>query len=282
MIRIERGAEPEGLEAERAAGLAAIRQSRANRALRSEDFRISKAWRDLLASRQRDKCCYCEVRFESALYNPVEHFRPKTRAQRGEGYSTEGYWWLAWTWDNLLFACNACNTSFKRDQFPLFEGCTPLAPEQTVDAAAEDPKLIDPGREDPTLMLRFQRIRRGRRTAWVPVPRSSMPRELERARASIATYGLDREPLIDLYTRYVNETVRGPVTDFLARVGLAGEHEMPEVQREWRRVIRMLLHPARMFVALARDALEELVPAEVRERWQLTLPEVPVPAGGTP
>lgn len=51
------------------------------------------------------KCAYCETLVEQLH---VEHFRPK----RG------GYYWLAYSWDNLLLACPICNTS-KKNGFPI-------------------------------------------------------------------------------------------------------------------------------------------------------------------
>lgn len=54
------------------------------------------------------KCAFCETKSESMH---VEHFRPK----RG------GYYWLAYSWDNLLLSCPTCNTN-KGDEFPLAEG----------------------------------------------------------------------------------------------------------------------------------------------------------------
>lgn len=54
------------------------------------------------------KCAFCETKSESMH---VEHFRPK----RG------GYYWLAYSWDNLLLSCPTCNTN-KGDEFPLTVG----------------------------------------------------------------------------------------------------------------------------------------------------------------
>lgn len=51
------------------------------------------------------KCAFCET---SAELMHVEHFRPK----RG------GYYWMAFSWDNLLLSCPTCN-SYKGDDFPL-------------------------------------------------------------------------------------------------------------------------------------------------------------------
>lgn len=54
------------------------------------------------------KCAYCETPAEQMV---VEHYRPK----RG------GYYWLAFSWDNLLLACPKCN-EYKGDSFPVLRG----------------------------------------------------------------------------------------------------------------------------------------------------------------
>jgi len=50
------------------------------------------------------KCAFCEQRVE---FPQVEHFRPK-----------HIYYWLAYSWDNLLFACLGCN-SHKNNHFDI-------------------------------------------------------------------------------------------------------------------------------------------------------------------
>lgn len=58
-----------------------------------------------LNEKYEGKCAYCETPVEQMV---VEHYRPK----RG------GYYWLAYSWDNLLLACPKCN-EFKGDRFPI-------------------------------------------------------------------------------------------------------------------------------------------------------------------
>ena len=61
--------------------------------------------KDALMTLYHGKCAYCET------YDPsphVEHYRPK----RG------GYYWLAYSWDNLILSCSQCNTK-KGNQFPI-------------------------------------------------------------------------------------------------------------------------------------------------------------------
>lgn len=50
------------------------------------------------------KCAFCEQRVEVPQ---VEHFRPKSI-----------YYWLAYSWDNLLLACSTCNTK-KGNRFEI-------------------------------------------------------------------------------------------------------------------------------------------------------------------
>lgn len=45
------------------------------------------------------KCAYCETDIKAGGYNHVEHYRPKN-----------DYYWLAYSWDNLLLSCPVCNT----------------------------------------------------------------------------------------------------------------------------------------------------------------------------
>ena len=72
------------------------------------------------------RCMYCE---ESAGTD-IDHFCPR---------SVEPL--LTFAWSNYLLACSACNSNFKRDEFPC--------------SATGDPYLIDPTAEDPAALLTF-------------------------------------------------------------------------------------------------------------------------------
>ncbi|MGB6328720.1 MAG: HNH endonuclease [Halarcobacter sp.] len=54
------------------------------------------------------KCAFCE---QKLLDSPkhIEHYRPKSV-----------YYWLSYSWDNLLLACGSCN-SFKGDRFKILD-----------------------------------------------------------------------------------------------------------------------------------------------------------------
>jgi len=52
-----------------------------------------------LHSLYHNKCAYCESDITVGSHNSIEHYRPKVI-----------YYWLAYSWDNLLLACPKCNT----------------------------------------------------------------------------------------------------------------------------------------------------------------------------
>lgn len=55
-----------------------------------------------------NKCAYCETPTRVVAYGDVEHFRPKSI-----------YWWLAYSYENYLPSCTACNQEYKKDFFKL-------------------------------------------------------------------------------------------------------------------------------------------------------------------
>lgn len=124
------------------------------------------------------KCAYCESPTDVVAHGDVEHFRPKSI-----------YWWLAYCFDNHLYACQICNQSYKGDNFPLPPGTPqmagPAVKGTTTDAKlatlvdsfapdavditlghtlndflaacqAEDPGLPDPYNEDPEPYFRWE------------------------------------------------------------------------------------------------------------------------------
>ena len=102
-----------------------------------------------LKNAQSGKCCYCENEFAAAYPGDVEHFRPKARVQQARGAPLEypGYFWLAYCWENLLFACYSCNVMSKRELFPVADPSWRAS--SAAQLLAEGPQLLDPIREDP-------------------------------------------------------------------------------------------------------------------------------------
>jgi uncharacterized protein (TIGR02646 family) len=255
VIRIVRTPEPPALEAARTRRLLAARSALLQGT--KIDFVEYDLVKHDLATMQHNKCCYCEKREEQAKYRDVEHYRPKSR-----------YWWLAWTWENLLFACIDCNREQKRDQFPLEPGCAPLVAEQ-LPPGSEHPLVIDPSEPgvDPTTEIEFQRDRVQGKERWVPRGLT------ERGRETIKVCGLDRNTLLDLYADHVISRVRPKLDAFFAS-SRTGEARL--AFEAWNKAKRGLLARGQPFRALSYDALKVLVSPALYERYHLAL-ERPAP-----
>lgn len=117
--------------------------------------------RNALVECQHKKCCFCEGRFIAHAAGDVEHYRPKgaVRQDQASVAMRPGYFWLAYSWENLYWCCQACNRSNKREFFPLKDP-TKRALSHNDDLAREVPLLIDPGgRENPRDHITFQHDR---------------------------------------------------------------------------------------------------------------------------
>lgn len=139
------------------------------------------ALKALLIADQHEKCCYCERYFLDNNAGDVEHFRPKNgfkQRKADKGLMKPGYYWLAYEWSNLFFACNVCNRSFKRNYFPLKNDPAGRVRSHHAVVGTEQPLLVDPALDNPATHIRFQRA--------VAVGRS------DRGRATIAACGLNR------------------------------------------------------------------------------------------
>lgn len=273
MIRVDRGLPDrdgaEGLAALEQHALTAMRTLRAQTGadpsadhIEAYDYRIAGR---LLWKRQGYLCAYCES-MEQRKRNDVEHFRPKVRAQRGPTHpATRGYWWLAWRWENLLFACRNCNQAHsdlegargKLDRFPLASHSGVLVPEQDpygADAGVETPLLIDPSRESGLDHIEFRSVTLpGGATQWRPYPRNGSVR----GKATIFVLALDRDDLLELYNQHVADVVRPRVVAFRER---SARSTPGDRRASWERVEWDLLRRGRPFAALAFDVLVALVP----------------------
>ncbi|HKY21765.1 MAG TPA: hypothetical protein VJM31_11150 [Vicinamibacterales bacterium] len=69
---------------------------------------VWKAAKPQLKRESGGKCVYCESKTDTVAHGDVEHFRPKSV-----------YWWLAYCYDNYVYACQICNQVFKGDKFPI-------------------------------------------------------------------------------------------------------------------------------------------------------------------
>ena len=119
---------------------------------------------------QHDKCGYCEIIISSD--GDVEHYRPKKGIQeltregveaedskrlsgRGRPQITEqGYWWLAYEWDNYLLSCKICNQKYKNALFPV---ALPRPVRDHEEFKAHNPKKRDVSIEKPLLINPFEK-----------------------------------------------------------------------------------------------------------------------------
>ncbi len=262
MIRIYRTRPPGQLKAVRERALPALRKHARAGHVQSEHADGYQCVRDDLWRMQHKKCCYCEHKCRMKFHD-VEHYRPKARADRRPGSSeTYGYWWLAFTWKNLLFACPTCNRNGKNDRFPLAKDSTPLAPE-THPPGSETPLLVDPAAENPVLHIEFALT--GAVPHWRARPRNGSVR----GNYTIDVCDLNCADLLELRDDYVETTVRPRANDLTNSLTSGDE---PRIQHEYRRACG-LLAANQEFTALAYDALRHLVPDSTLLPWKLSWPE---------
>jgi hypothetical protein len=77
---------------------------------------VWKAAKPQLKLETGGKCAYCESPTDTVAHGDVEHFRPKSK-----------YWWLAYCYDNYVYACQICNQVHKGDEFPIYASTGPWA-----------------------------------------------------------------------------------------------------------------------------------------------------------
>lgn len=266
MIPIRRGREPRDLASIRSAELNLLRQlSRPPRSDEIDGYRVvaEELWRA-----QRYKCCYCEMKLPVA-YNDVEHYRPKASANRAPGCPEgHGYWWLAFTWANLLFACPACNRTGKNDRFPLRSGSVPLAPEN-VPPGRERPLLLNPAdsRRNPVAHIEFAKgAFRGSTVArWWARPRWGSVL----GAWTIDVCGLNRGELVELRDDYCESIVSVRVRPLIAAVQAKQQTRVVDAFG----AAMMLLAPRMPFVGFAYDALRALVPDLLLAPWGVAWPK---------
>ncbi len=170
MIRINRGPEPPELAHSRGTKLAQALAQWKTCGTPPASIKGYECAKEPLFLAQMKKCAYCE-RTTDLSSAPTEHFRPKNGAWRhdpGTPQKLDGdhYWWLAWTWENLLFSCVRCNDqAHKANYFPLnSKACkrprknARLETIAHLDISQEEPMLIDPATEDPLDHLQWKPV----------------------------------------------------------------------------------------------------------------------------
>jgi len=100
----------------------------------------------------KNKCAYCEQKIEQSH---VEHYRPK-----------DIYYWLAFSWDNLILACSFCNlykgVNFDLDGEPItFENNEENLENINTSGLSYDeielPRMVNPETIDPSEYIYFEK-----------------------------------------------------------------------------------------------------------------------------
>lgn len=97
----------------------------------------------------QNKCAYCETKIERW---DVEHFRPKSI-----------YYWLAYSWDNLLLACPTCN-GYKNNHFEVLQDRVEYRSEDILTVhnlmsyynQKENNLFFNPELDDPEVYIKFE------------------------------------------------------------------------------------------------------------------------------
>ncbi|MFZ2725337.1 MAG: hypothetical protein WAX77_03705, partial [Methylococcaceae bacterium] len=157
---IQRGAEPEILKnkgQQEQLTLCADYDNGTRKFNFKNDIYAHETVKSVLKTMQDDKCCYCEAKIVHNSYGDVEHFRPKAGYQQKatDKLSETGYYWLAYTWDNLLFSCTLCNQKHKKNLFPLVNPQN-RACNHHDDINSEEPLLINPSKINPQEHISFR------------------------------------------------------------------------------------------------------------------------------
>lgn len=290
MIKLALGKEPAELTAQRNKHLPTAIATFNRLGVAHEDFkklldRGYRVARTALHERQYGKCAFCEQK-EDAFKRPVEHFRPKKIAQDFVNNAWVGvdthYWWLAWTWENLLFACDHCNmTGNKGSRFPIetgsvrviapVTGATHPLPDAYFDTSGESPLLVNPRIDNPLDHIQ-----------WLPVDRTKPKR-----RWKWTVVGRDRKG--DMTLKVLSLGFRlDDVNDHLDSL-LATWHHVEghlkagrwvEAQDGWNDLIGTYVsHPRKPFRSAAWWALDALCSHNDRVAYNLKHPIVPSVTG---
>ena len=198
----------------------------------------SIAIKAVLKGLQHNKCCYCESKPSATSAGRIDHFRPKRAVRQGKGSDRiyPGYYWLAYRWDNLVLACEACNLK-KSDYFPL-EDPGQRARSHLDPLDREVPLLLNPCVEtDPGEHLKFDG--------------SACRPETERGRVTVKLLGLNRPEL---------QEERQYVLNMLANLcSVAGHPDEPDaLRRKAKDAMASFARPDARYSAMARDYLSAI------------------------
>ena len=207
--------------------------------------------KDTLRRAQHGKCCFCEGRFEAFAAADVEHYRPKGAVQQDENSSRliPGYYWLAYSWDNLYWCCQVCNRNHKKNYFPLAKPIR-RARSHTDDIAKEKPLILNPGgTENPCCHIKFRDA--------IAVGSTRVGRK------TIEIVGLNRVTLIEERLTRLNELSR--LLEIVEIFPSVPEFRSTQLLKDARHELTAAVQPAAVFSAMAANFLTSTSYTETSE-----------------
>ncbi|MDX8522065.1 hypothetical protein [Mesorhizobium dulcispinae] len=196
----------------------------------------------VLRTAQLKKCCFCEGIFEAHAAADVEHYRPKKYSQQAVKRPRvyPGYYWLAYSWDNLFYCCQVCNRSHKKNFFPL-RNPNARARNHLEDIAAEEPLLLNPsGPANPRDHIKF------RQDVAVGVT--------EAGDATVRVVGLNRNDLSEERLGIVQRLVA--LKDIVKTLELSADAEAQRLVTSAREQLDRAKLPEARYSAMASDLID--------------------------
>ena len=226
-----------------------------------KDSRMQKIYKSNQAPFYR-KCAYCESVVRTTHPGDIEHWRPKSRVtdvsgklvkiktKNGTMCTHPGYYWLAYEWRNLLFACVACNRTTvktfgqrigKGTRFPVRR----FRAKRMGEESKEHPVLINPVMDDPAVHME------------IDSGTGVMIAKTDRGETCIDIFGLNiREDLLAERLDYI-ETTRLLIKLLLVQIKSREPHEKEEAMRELTKRVERIKSGASPHSAGCRIVLQE-------------------------
>jgi len=112
---------------------------------------IDKKIVQYLESEFHGKCGYCEKKIVQPNYSNVDRYRPNNGIRDAKEYFPDLYWWLTFTWNNLILCCKECK-QYKANYFPI-RGKRASVDNQSI--KKENPLLVNPLIGEPSTYFHF-------------------------------------------------------------------------------------------------------------------------------
>ena len=259
MIRYQKPSKPRSLSGQKVTdALESLREKvLADEELKVSDFK-SEIWRresvrGSIMEAQYNKCCYCEQRRPKSG-GDMEHFRPKRKPTEASN-NHKGYWWLAYDWDNLMYACKECNQAKKRSHFPL-QNEDDRAYVEADELSREQPILVNPFIEDPEDHFRYEIPRSGGRPNTSVTDKSRLvfidtSVVSDRDRRAWKVCGLNRDELLEARAELL-DSIREAIQILNCFERSPHVQKFEEMGME---KVSRLVHPSAQFSGMARFML---------------------------